>query len=224
VRVSAEGVELRLPFPYPGLPIFLAGLGLELPVDATDWDGPFREAEAGVARVQRLLWCGPDMDPAARSGLTRLVHGWIRNDPQHESFLPWLPYEGYRPPCPWLAEGGAGDGLDGRPAIRCVGLGADPASLQPLRNRLIEAGAVEGEGGAVLCAVSLGHAHPEALLLRLFQAGGGLADALHPDLAPLRARLQHDVLEARGGDPYRAAWGLLEELQRKGWALPLPSA
>jgi hypothetical protein len=70
----------------------------------------------------------------------------------------------------------------------------------------------------------LGHAHPEALLLRLFQAGAGLADAPHPDLAPLRVRLQHDVLEARAGDPYRAAWSLLEELQRKGWALPLPSA
>ncbi|GLH67923.1 hypothetical protein GETHED_22870 [Geothrix edaphica] len=224
VRVSAEGVELRLPFPYPGLPVFLAGLGLEMPVDAADWDGPFREAEARAAQVQRLLWCGPDMDPAHRLDLTRLVHTWVRNDPQHESFLPWLPYEGYRPPCPWLADGGAGDGLDGRPAVRSVGLGADPADLQPLRDRLLGAGAVEGDGGAILCAVGLGHAHPEALLLRLFQAGAGLADAHHPDLAPLRARLQHDVLEARAGDPYRAAWNLLEELQRKGWALPLPSA
>jgi methyl-accepting chemotaxis protein len=223
VRVAADGVDLRLPFPYPGLPLFLAGLGLELPVDATEWSDPHREAGTRKVPVQQLLWCGPDMDPAQRTGLMHLVHTWMRDDPQHESFMPWLPYEGHRPPCPWLAEPEVGDALEGRPKVRCVGLGAEAQSLHPLRDRLLQAGAEEGEGGAILCAVRLGHVHPEALLLRLFQSGSGLADSTHPDLAPFRSRFQVEVLGGSDGNPYRAAWTLLEDLQRKGWALPVPS-
>jgi len=223
VRVSAEGVDLRLPFPYPGLPFFLSGLGLELPVEPAEESTPFREAEPAAVPVQRLLWCGPDMDPVLRAGLLRQVHAWVRDDPQHEGFMPWLPYEGRRPPCPWLSEGPMEGGLQGRPRIRCVGLGAAAPLLHPLRDRLLEAGAEEGDGGAILYAIAVGHAHPEALLLRLFQSGAGLADSLHPELAPLRARFHHEVLGGEG-DPRRMAWHLLEELQRKGWALPLPQA
>ena len=223
VRVSAEGVELRLPFPYPGLPLFLAGLGLELPVEAAEWNVPFREAEPAAVPVQRLLWCGPDIDPVQGTGLLRRVHAWVRDDPQHEGFMPWLPYEGQRPPCPWLTEGPMEGGLQGRPRFRCVGLGADASLLHPLRDRLLEAGAEEGEGGAILCAAAVGHGHPEALLLRLFQSRVGPADSPHPEMAPFRARFQHEVLGG-DGDPYRAAWRLLEDLQRKGWALPLPQA
>ncbi len=222
VRVSAQGIELRLPFPYPGLPLFLAGLGLEMPVDPAEWSAPIRGVGTKVVPLQRLLWCGPDMDPAQRSGLMRLVHAWLRDDPQHESFMPWLPYEGSRPPCPWLTEHEAGDCLEGRPKVRCVGLAADPTALHPLRDRLVQAGAEEGDGGAILCVTSLGHDHPEALLLRLFQSGAGLADSTHSELAPFRTRFYRDVLGGVDGNPYRAAWTLLEDLQRKGWALPLP--
>lgn len=224
VHVSAAGVEVRLPFPYPGLPRFLAGLGLEMTVDSTAWHAPVREAGQRVVPVQRFFWCGPGMEPSRRSGLMRLVHAWVRDDPQHENFMPWLPYDGRRPPCPWLSGSDAEERLEAQPKVRCLGLGAEAASLRPMLNRLIQAGAEEGEGEAVLCAAALGHAHPEALLLWLFQAGAGMAGAPHPDLAPLRARLQSEVLGAQSPDPYRAAWQLLEDLQRKGWMLPLPSA
>lgn len=220
VRVAEEGVDLRLSFPYPGFPLFLAGLGLELAVDAAEWDGSFREAEPRTVPVQRLLWCGPGMDRAHRDGLMRLVHGWVRNDPQHESFMPWLPYEGRRPPCPRLMETEADQGFEGRPKVRCLGLDADASGLRSLLDRLVEAGAEEGGDGAVLCAAGLGHAHPEALLLRLFQSGAGMADSPHPDLAAFRARFRSEVLGG-DGDPHRAAWLILEDLQRKGWALPL---
>jgi len=223
VRVAADGVDLRLPFPYPGLPVFLAGLGLEMPVDSAEWSASYRETGTRVVPVQRLLWCGPDMDPAQRAGLMHLVHTWLRDDPQHENFMPWLPYGGHRPPCPWLAESEVDGALDGRPKVRCVGLGAESMSLHPLRDRLMQAGAEAGDGGAILCAARLDHAHPEALLLRLFQSGSGLADSPHPELAPFRSRFHRDVLGGADGNPYQAAWKLLEELQRKGWALPLPS-
>lgn len=223
VRVVPEGAELRLAFPYPGLPLFLAGLGLALSVDAEAWDRPLRQAAPRAVPVQRFIWCGPDMDPAQRAGVLRLVHAWVRDDPQHETFLTGLPYEGRRPPCPLVADHEQVDRLDGRPKVRCVGLDADITGLQPLRDRLLQAGAEEGEGGAVLGAIALGYAHPEALLLRLFQSGAGLADAPHPELAAFRTRLQAAVLGGSEGDPYRAAWALLEDLQRKGWTMPLPS-
>lgn len=221
VRVAETGVDLRLAFSYPGFPHFLAGLGLELAVDPAEWDAPFREAERRAVPVQPFLWCGPEMDPSLRVGLMRLVHTWVRNDPQHESFMLWLPYEGRRPPCPRLAEAEVEQGLEGRPKVRCVGLDADASGLRSLLDRLVEAGAEEGEGGAVLCAAGLGHAHPEALLLRLFQSGEGMADSPHPDLAAHRARFRAEVLGG-DGDPHRAAWLILEDLQRKGWTLPLP--
>jgi hypothetical protein len=31
------------------------------------------------------------------------------------------------------------------------------------------------------------------------------------------------VLAAATGDSYQAAWALLEDLQRQGWVLPLPT-
>lgn len=224
LRISTEGAEVRLPFPYPGFPVFLAGLRLDLPLEQGEWQGPWREPGAGADAVQRFLWCGPETDPALRTSLMRLVHAWIRDDHHHDSFMPWLPYEGHRPPCPWLGEDDMDNRIEGILRLRCIGLGADPSSLHPFRNRLIEAGVEEGDGGAVLGAASLGHAHPEALLLRLFQSGAGLADSPHPDLVSFRSRLHLEVLGGEGGDPYRAAWNLLEDLQRKGWILPLPAA
>jgi hypothetical protein len=102
-------------------------------------------------------------------------------------------------------------------------LGADPALLHPLRDRFLQAGATEGPLGATLCAVGIGHAHPEALLLRLFQPEAELAGAFHPDLVPYQIRLREEVLGGSTGDPYQAAWILLEDLQREGWLMPLPS-
>ena len=222
VRVSQEGVTLRLAFPYPALPMFLAGLGLELAMESVPAGPVFREARAEARPVQRLLWCGPDQDPHQRARLLRLVHGWVRDDPQHEGFLAGLPYEGQRPPCPWLAEGAGEEGFPEPPKVRCLGMGVDASLLHPLRDRLLNAGAEEGEGGAVLCAISLAYDHPEALLLRLFHSGEGLAGSPHPELAPLRARFETEVLGGGNGTGYRAAWRLLETFQQKGWALPLP--
>jgi hypothetical protein len=75
-----------------------------------------------------------------------------------------------------------------------------------------------------LCAISIGHRHPEALLLGLFQPNAELAGAFHPDLVPYQVRLRDEVLGGSTGDPYRAAWSILEDLQREGWLLPLPLA
>lgn len=222
VRVSPDGVDVHLPFPYPGLPRFLAGLCLELPVNLDEWREPFREAPSGPLPVQTFLWCGPNLEPSSREGIQGLVHAWVLDDPRCGVFLPWLPREGQGPLDLWAAEESVEARLDGRPRIHCLGLGTDPASLYPMRDRLVQAGAEPGEGGAVLGAASLGHAHPEALLLRIFQTGTGLADSPHPDLVPFRSRFQLDVLGARAADPYRAAWDLLEDLRRKGWLLPLP--
>ena len=108
-------------------------------------------------------------------------------------------------------------------AVRCVGLGADAARLEAYRDRLQAAGATEGAEGVALCAIGIGHAHPEALLLRLFQEDAELAGAFHPDLVPYQARLRDEVLSGASGDPYRAAWSLLEDLQREGWVMPLPN-
>ena len=75
---------------------------------------------------------------------------------------------------------------------------------------------MEGIGGATLCSIGIGHPHPEALLLRLFQPDADLAGAFHPDLVPFQ------ILGGATGDPYRAAWSLLDDLQRAGWLMPLP--
>ena len=88
---------------------------------------------------------------------------------------------------------------------------------------LYAAGASEGDDGIVLCAVGIGHDHPEALLLRLFQEDVGLAGAFHPDLVPYQARIREEVLNGITGDPYKAAWSILEDLRREGWILPLSS-
>ncbi|MDP1831275.1 MAG: methyl-accepting chemotaxis protein [Geothrix sp.] len=223
MRISTEGAQLRLPSPYPGLPGFLAGLGLELPVEPGLWGLAFRPMEPRAPAVQRLIWIGPAGGGRLNQSL-RLVHAWVKDDPQHESFLPWLPYEGPRPPCPLLQDSLSVDKLTDLAPVRCLGLGADPALLNPMRDRLLVAGASEGPGGLALCAISLGHPHPEALLLRLFQQDADLAGAFHPDLVPYQARLRDEVLGGSTGDPWRASWSLLEDLQREGWVMPLPPA
>jgi hypothetical protein len=217
--ISAGAVDLRLPSPYPRLPDFLAGLGLALPIEMDAWERGFRAPDSAPPVIQRLLWIGPSGGGLGHPGL-RLVHQWVRDEPHHEGFLPSLPHAGHRLSCPLSEDGAVVEHLDGEMAVRCVGLGADAALVHPLRDRLLAAGAVEGTGGMALCALAAGHAHPEALLLRLFQSDAGLAGASHPALAPYQARLREEVLAA--GDPYAAAWSLLEELQRIGWAMPLP--
>lgn len=224
LRIFPEGVVLELASPYPGLSRFLAGLDLALPVEAEAWDGQLREPIPRMVLSQRFLWVGPEMPFDLRHAFIRLIHGWVRDDHRHEGFLLGLPYEGHRPPCPWLAEGEGAAFPEERPRLRCLGLGADPSGLHSLRDRLLEAGAEEGDGGAILCTAALTHAHPEALLLRLFQAGSGLADGTHPDLVAFRSRCQLEVLAGMSPDPYRAAWRLLEDLQGRGWVLPLPPA
>ena len=223
MRITREGVRLGLPHPYPGLPEYLAGLNLTLAMDSDLQDHPFREAGPRAARVQRLIWMGPNQGGGTSNPWIRLAHAWIRNGPHHESCLPWLAYEGQRPPCPWLEDDDPEAVLSDPVPVRCFGLGADPAPLAPLLERLLRAGAVEGPGGLALCSISIGHPHPEALLLALFQAEADLAGAFHPDLIPYQTRLRDEVLGGTTGDPYRAGWSLLEDLQREGWLMPLPS-
>jgi methyl-accepting chemotaxis protein len=220
LRIAAEGVELRLSSPYPRLPDFLAGLGLALPVDASSWERSIRAAEGAVLPSQRLLWAGPSLG-GLESPCLRLVHQWVQDDPEHENFLPWLPYEGQRPPCPMRDEQTVPMQPEVPVVFRCLGLGADASPLEPLRSRLLAAGAIEGGDGLVLCTVGMGHAHPEALLLRLFQSDAGLAGSFHPDLVPYQARLRDEVLNGNRGDSYRAAWSILEDLQKEGWVVPL---
>lgn len=224
LRISAEGVEVTLATPYPGFPDFLTGLGLKLPVLSADWDGPTRAWVPPVQLAQRLLWIGPGADGSRQHPCMRLVHDWLRDDHDHEAFLPGLPYEGHRPPCPMLQDHDVPHRLEAPLPLKLLGLGADASVLHPMRDRLLEAGAVEGEGeGATLCVIGVGHAHPEALLLRLFQPDAGMAGAFHPELVAYQARLRDEVLSGTSADPYRAAWAILEDLQREGWVMPLPS-
>jgi hypothetical protein len=222
MRIAPEGAQLRLPHPYPGLPGFLAGLRLELPVEPDLWDHAFQEAAPQVSDIQRLIWVGPNAGGGLQHQGMRLVHAWMRDDHRHESFLPWLPYEGHRPPCPWQADPEMVDLLADPLPVRCLELGADATTLDPIRDRLLQAGATEGCGGMTLCAISIGHPHPESLLLRLFQSDEDLAGAFHPELVPYQVRLRDEVLCGASGDSYRAAWAMLEDLQREGWVMPLP--
>ncbi|MFN7957056.1 MAG: methyl-accepting chemotaxis protein [Holophagaceae bacterium] len=222
VHIASEGVQIRLPHPYPGLPAFLAGLRLELPVAPELHHHPFREEGRKAPEVQGLIWCGPGQGGGVRNACMRLVHGLVRDDHRHESFLPWLPQDGLSKPCPWLGETEIETRLPEPSRVRCLGLDADPAILRPYRDKLTAAGAVEGDGGAVLCAIAVGHAHPESLLLRLFQPDADLAGAFHPSLVPYQIRLRDEVLGGATGDPYQAAWALLGDLRREGWVMPLP--
>ncbi len=222
LRVTPLGVDLLLPSPYPGLPEFLAGLGLEMPLEAGAWERPIREVVSASLTVSHLLWLGPGAGGGLENPCLSLVHQWVRRMPEHEGFLQSLPHPGDRPSCPLPMQSQGPQSLSAPQAIRCLGLGAGTALLGPLRERLLRVGAHEGPGGAVLCAVGIGHAHPEALLLRLFQADAGLASDPHPALEPYRVRFREEVLAERGGDPHTAAWTLLEDLQREGWVLPLP--
>jgi hypothetical protein len=224
MRILAEGVELTLPTPYPGFPGFFAGLRLKLPLAAGTWEGPTRAWAPAAMPVQRLLWIGPGAGGNRQHICLRLVHNWLRDDPGHEAFLPAMPYLGHRPPCPLVEDHDVPTRLDGPMPLRLLGLDADVAGLLSMRDRLVEVGAVEGRGeGATLCAIGLGSAHPEALLLRLFQPDADLAGAFHPELVPYQARLRDEVLSGAAPDGYRAAWTLLEDLQREGWVMPLPA-
>lgn len=224
LRISAGGVEVSLATPYPAFPDFLAGLGLRMPVLSGDWEGRIRPWTPAPPAVQRLLWIGPGAGGGRQHPGLRLVHHWLRDDHDHEAFLPWLPYQGHRPPCPLFQDHDVPLRLEATLPLKVLGLGADASLLHPMRDRLREAGAMEGAGeGAVLCAIGIGHAHPETLLLRLFQSDAGMAGAFHPDLVPYQTRLRDDVLAGASPDPLRAAWTILEDLQREGWVMPLPS-
>lgn len=223
MRISPEGAQLRLPSPYPGLPGFLAGLELELPVEPGLWGHAFRPRAPQAAAIQRLAWVGPESGGGMHNHSLRLIHTWVKDEPQHECFLPWLPYAGHRPAsCPLLEDHSLPEELTELAPVRCLGLGADPTLLFPMRDRLLQAGATEDLGGMTLCAISIGQPHPAALLLMLFQQGADLGEAFHPDLVPYQIRLREEVLGGSTGDPYRAAWSMLEDLQREGWVMPLP--
>jgi hypothetical protein len=223
IRIAPEGAHLELPHPYPGLPAFLAGLGLELPMEPEHWELSSRKAAPPAGTVQNLIWMGPNQGGGRLNPHLRLIHSWLGDDKHQEPLLSWLPHDGPRPSSPWLREGS----LEDHPAesfpVRWLGLGTEAPTLLPIRTQLDAAGAREGAGGMTLCAIHVGHPHPEALLLRLFQADADLAGAFHPDLVPYQVRLREDVLGGGTGDPYRAAWAILEDLQREGWLMPLPS-
>jgi hypothetical protein len=223
MRITFEGVRIDLPHSYPRLPDFLAGLRLELPVEPDLWNHPFQEAILRTAAVQRLIWIGPGQGGSGQHPWIRQAHAWVQKEPQHKCFLPWLPYKRQRPHCPLSGDDDVPATSSDPMTVCCLGLGADPASLQAFHERFLAAGAVEGPGGLALCAVDIGHPHPEALLLRLFQPGLDLAGSFHPDLVPYQIRVREDVLGGAAADPYRAAWSILEDLQREGWLMPLPS-
>jgi hypothetical protein len=222
MRITPEGVRVRLPHPYPGLPGFLAGLRLELQVEPGLLDHSFRESAPGPLAVQRLIWLGPNQGGGLCHPWIRLAHAWVQEEPHHERLLSWLPYRKQRPPCPWSGDDDVPVSSLDPVTVRALGLGADPASLEPFLERLLQAGATPGPGGLALCAVGIGHPHPEALLLRLFQPDAELAGAFHPDLVPYQIRVREEVLGGTAVDPYRAAWSILEDLQREGWMMPLP--
>ncbi len=223
MRITPEGVCIKLPHPYPGLPEFLAGLRLELSVEPNLWEHPFREAGARTAEVQRLIWMGPGQGGGLHNPWIRLAHSWVHDRHHHECLLPWLSTGGHRAPCPWAEDDHAAMVPSDPVPVRCLGLGADAVLLHSFQERLIHLGAREGPAGMTLCAVGIGHPHPEALLLGLFQPGADLAGAFHPDLVPYQVRMRDEVLGGTTGDPYRAAWSILEDLQREGWLMPLPS-
>ncbi len=223
LRITPEGAHITLPHPFAGLPRFLMGLRLELILEPELWGHPFRDMEVQLPKVQQLIWMGPRKGLGSSQACMRLVHSWVRGVNDHEWFLPWLAYEGPRPACPWLGDTGVEERLPEPMMLNAIGLGADSGALYPFRDRLLQAGASEGSGGASLCAIAVGHAHPEALLLRLFQADADLAGAFHPDLVPFQVRMREEVLAGTTGDSYRAAWSLLEDLQKQGWIMPLPS-
>jgi hypothetical protein len=223
MRITPEGVCIKLPHPYPGLPEFLAGLRLELSVEPNLWEHPFREEGAQTAEVQRLIWMGPGQGGGLHNPWIRLAHSWVSDRHHHECLLPWLSTGAQRAPCPWSGDDHAAAVPSEPVPVRCLGLGADVATLHPFQERLLLAGATEGPAGMALCAVGIGHPHPEALLLGLFQPDADLAGAFHPDLVPYQVRMRDEVLGGTTGDPYCAAWSILEDLQRKGWLMPLPS-
>jgi hypothetical protein len=223
IRIAPDGAHIKLPHPYPGLPAFLAGLKLELPVEPDLWDHPYREAKAAGSEVQCLIWMGPGQGGGVSNQGLQLAHSWVGDRHFHECFLTWLPRRGNHPGCPWPEDAPVAARLTEPLAVRCLGLGADSTLLQPFRDRLLQAGATEGPGGIALCAVGIGHPHPEALLLALFQPEAELAGAFHPDLVPYQVRLRDEVLGGITGDPYQAAWAILEDLHREGWLMPLPA-
>lgn len=222
VGLTPTGVEVGLPTPFPGFPVWLAGEALQLDFQdpsasihpMTPWSHP--------RLVQHFLWAGPLGDQTTSRAALARVHHWVRDQVEHEGFLPSRPHPGPRPACP-LRD------LDDREVeaplsvpFRCLGLGADVGSLASFRDRLLQAGAYPGNDGVTLCAVGLGDGHPTSLLLRLFQPDADLAGAFHPDLEPFQTRFREEVLAGETGDPYGAGWTLLEDLQRQGWVLPLP--
>jgi hypothetical protein len=221
-RATNAGAELELHTPFPGFPSFLAGLGLEFTLPDTDIPVRLQNPERRSPHVQLFLWAGPNAAQPAASAAIDLVHGWVRDDPRHEGFLTTLTHPGHRPPCPLRESPGIETLLPSAIPVECLGLGTDIDTLLPLRDRLLQAGAREGAGGLLLCAVGLGHLHPTTLLLHLFRQDIGLAGYAHPDLAPYQLRLREEVLAASSGDSYLAAWTLLEDLQRQGWVIPLP--
>lgn len=224
VRVTTEGITMNLPWAFADLPMFIAGLGLELTLGPGEWEGPLRQPRIPDPIIQVFLWGSPALDPIQRESVFRMVHSWIRDEPSHDFLLPMARYEGHRPPCAWLvADLDAQVEVADPFPVRELVLKGEPGCLHAWRDKLFAAGAVAGSGGLTLGAIRLNHAHPEALLLQLFRQDADLAGAFHPDLVPFQERFRREVLAAESPEPYRAAWSLLEDLQRQGWILPLPS-
>lgn len=223
IRIAPQGAHLELPHPYPGLPGFLAGLGLELSMEPEHWDQPIRMAAPSTQNIQHLIWMGPNQGGSRQSPCMRFIHSWLGGSHHQETLLSWLPHEGPRPSSPWLGDVSTDEGLSEPLVVRHLGLGVDAPASPPIYSRLLQAGATEGPGGLTLCSIRIGHPHPEALLLRLFQVDADLAGTFHPDLVPYQMRLRDEVLGGCTGDPYQAAWSILEDLEREGWLMPLPS-
>ncbi|GLH70216.1 hypothetical protein GETHPA_17490 [Geothrix rubra] len=223
-RITPEGAFLSLPFALGQLPVFLAGLALDLPLSAEGWDGPLRAPAAVPGAVQTFLWIGPDADPSLRRETLRRVHGLVHDVPDHHLLLPQAPFEGERSPCLWLGEvEDAVVDLAGVLPFRFETLGAPGPSAPAWRERLLQAGGREDQEGAALVTVHLAPVDPALLLLQLYRREARLACVAHPTLAPYRDRARAEVFALEAADPTRAAWEILEAFRTEGWLLPLPA-
>jgi hypothetical protein len=223
-RITPEGAFVSLPFALGQLPLFLAGLALDLSLGAEGWDGPLRAPAAVPEAVQAFLWIGPDADPPLRRETLRRVHGLVHEMPDHHLLLPQARFEGERPPCQWLGElEDADEDLSGVLPVRFENLDAPASSAMAWRERILQAGGREGPEGAALVTVRIAPVDPVFLLLQLYRREARLACVAHPVLAPYRDRVRSEVFALEAPDPTRAAWEILEAFRTEGWLLPLPA-
>ncbi|HEX9081756.1 MAG TPA: hypothetical protein VF768_05720, partial [Holophagaceae bacterium] len=169
-------------------------------------------------------WTGPELEAGARALMRERLHALVQEFPGHHLLLVGAPHDGERPPCPWVGESMDPNlGLAEVTPLRWLGLGGVDPELAGWRDRLVQAGALEGhDEGPALAVLRVSPLDPVILLTHLFRADLALAGGSHPDLQPFREQLVRDVLSVEAAEPHRAAWDLLEQLQAREWLMGLP--